>query len=138
MDIIEQSLRRVKAPSELWDRVNQEKQTRPRRPSIWIAMLACGAAAMAWAFYVPSLKSTDPVVVRQWVKARTGTDIPLTQSGTVRLTGARVAKTGGIELTYRTGDRTGIVQISRAENGRAHWESFVVECEAAACALCHS
>lgn len=138
MDILEQSLSRVEAPAELWDRVSQGRQTRRRGSARWIVALACAAAAMAWAFYTPALKSDDPAAVREWVKARTGTDVPLTQSALVRVTGARVGKSGRIELAYRAGDRTGVVLISKMENGRAHWGTFAVECDAPACVLCHS
>lgn len=138
MDILERSLGRVEAPAELWDRVLEGRATPRRGSARWIAALACAAAAMVWAMYTPSLKSSDPAVVREWVKTRTGMDVPLARSSEVRLTGVRVVKSGRIELSYRAGDRAGVVLVSRIENGRAHWASFAVDCEAPACGLCHS
>ncbi|HTS78552.1 MAG TPA: hypothetical protein VMG40_20245 [Bryobacteraceae bacterium] len=142
MDILEQSLGRVEAPAELWDRVLEGRSSRrvsaPHRRA-WIAALACAAAAMVWAMVnTPSLRSDDPAVVREWVKARTGMDVPLARSQSVRLTGARVVNSGRIELAYRAGDRAGVVTISRIENGRAHWGALAVDCQAPACGLCHS
>ncbi len=138
MDILEQSLGRTEAPAELWDRVLGGRTTRRRGSGAWIVAVACAAAAMVWAMYTPSLKSSDPAVVREWVKARTGMDVPLARPSEVRLTGVRVVRSGRIELSYRAGDRAGVVLVSRIEKGRAHWGSFAVDCEAPACGLCHS
>jgi hypothetical protein len=138
MDILEESLRRVEAPAELWDRVVEGRRSRRRGSARWIAALACGAAAMVWAMYTPSMRSNDPAAVREWVKTRAGMDVPLAQSSRVLLTGARVVKPGRVELDYRAEGRPGVVLISRIENGRAHWGTFAVDCEAPACGLCHS
>lgn len=139
MDILEQSLSRVEAPAELWDRVVDGPRVRKRRASpAWIIALACAAAAMVWAMYTPSLRSNDPAAVREWVKVRAGMDVPLAASQTVRVTGARLVKAGTVELAYRAGNRAGVVLISRAENGRAHWGALTVQCDAPACGLCHS
>jgi hypothetical protein len=138
MDILEQSLSRVEAPAELWDRVLEGRTTKRRVSAPWILALACAAAAMVWAMYTPSLRSDDPAVVREWVKTRTGMDVPLVHSSIVRLTGARMVNPGRIELAYRSGDHAGVVLISRVENGRAHWGAVAVDCQAPACGLCHS
>jgi len=135
MDILERSLGRVEAPAELWDRVLEGRTTRRRSSAPWMLALACAAAAVAWAVYAPAVKSEDPAVVREWVKARTGMDLPLGASARVRVTGARVVRAGRVEVAYRAGDRVGVVLVS---NGRSHGGRLSVECEAPACGLCHS
>lgn len=137
MDILEQNLGRVEAPAELWERVAQGRETKRKNSAPWIGAMACAAAAMAWAFYTPALRSDNPAQVREWVKVRTGMDVPLTQSGRVQLTGARV-RAGKVELGYRAGDFAGVVLVSKAESGRGHGAGLAVECEAPACGMCHS
>jgi hypothetical protein len=138
MEILEQSLGRVEAPAELWDRVAAGRETKRGGSAKWVLALACAAAALVWAMYTPALRSDDPAVIRQWVKTRTGMEIPLQRTGTVQLTGARVVNPGKIELAYRAGDHPGVVLVSRAAGSRPHFGTLSVECEAPACGLCHS
>jgi hypothetical protein len=135
MEILERNLGRVEAPAELWDRVIGGRET--RRRSVWLPWalaLACASVAMAGIFYKPGLRSDDPALVREWVKARTGMDVPLATQHAVRLTGARVVKTGRIEIGYKSG----VVLISKADGTAAHWGAYAIECEKPACVLCHS
>jgi hypothetical protein len=135
MEILERNLSRVEAPAELWDRVTGGRET--RRRSVWLPWalaLACASVAMAGIFYKPALRSDDPALVREWVKARTGVDVPLATQHAVQLTGARVVKTGRIEIAYKSG----VVLISKADGTSAHWGGYAIECQKPACILCHS
>ena len=53
-------------------------------------------------FHRPAVQSNDPALIREWVKARTGMDVPLAKQHAVQLTGARVVKTDKIEIAYRS------------------------------------
>ncbi len=135
MEILEQNLGRVEAPAELWDRVSRGRETRRSRmwPK-WAVAVACASVAMAGIFYRPAMQSNDPVLIREWVKARTGMEVPLAGQHAIQLTGARVVKTGKIEIAYRSG----VVLVSKAEGAGAHWGAYAIECQAPACVLCHS
>jgi hypothetical protein len=135
MEILEQNLGRVEAPAELWDRVTRGRETkRSRMWPRWALAAACASVAMAGIFYRPAVQSNDPALIREWVKARTGMDVPLAGQHAIQLTGARVVKTGKIEIAYRSG----VVLVSKAEGAGAHWGSYAVACEKTACVLCHS
>jgi len=138
MKILERNLGRVEAPAELWDRVKGGRESKASRVWLpWVAA-ACASVAMAGIFYRPAVQSNDPALIREWVKARTGMDVPLASQHAMQLTGARVVKAGKVEIAYKSG----VVLVSKAE-GAAHWagahsESYAVECQAPACVLCHS
>jgi hypothetical protein len=134
MEILERNLGRVEAPAELWDRVAHGREITRRRAWLpWALAAACASVAMAGIFYRPAVQSNDPALIREWVKTRTGMDVPLARQQSVELTGARVVKTGKIEIAYRSG----VVLISKAD-GVAHWGTYAIECQAPACVLCHS
>jgi hypothetical protein len=133
MEILERNLGRVEAPAELWDRVQGGREAKSSRVWLpWVAA-ACASVAMAGIFYRPAVQSNDPAMIREWVKARTGMDIPLAQQHAMQLTGARVVAGGKIEIGYKSG----VVLVSKAE-GAAHWGTYAVDCQAPACVLCHS
>jgi hypothetical protein len=124
----------VEAPAELWDRVTRGRQMKRSRVwPRWALTAACASVAMAGILYRPALRSDDPASIREWVKARTGMEVPLATQHAVQLTGARVVKPGKIEIGYRSG----VVLVSKTP-GPAHWGAYAIECEAPACALCHS
>lgn len=135
MEILEQNLGRVEAPAELWDRVTRGRETKRSRVwTSWVLAAACASVAMAGIFYRPAVQSNDPALIREWVKTRTGMDVPLAKQHAVQLTGARVVKTGKIEIAYRSG----VVMVSKAEGAGAHWGAYVIDCQTQACVLCHS
>jgi hypothetical protein len=134
MEILERNLGRVEAPAELWDRVAHGREITRRRAWLpWVLAAACASVAMAGIFYRPAVQSNDPALIREWVKTRTGMDVPLARQQSVELTGARVVKAGKIEIGYRSG----VVLVSKADRA-AHWGAYAVECQAPACVLCHS
>jgi hypothetical protein len=134
MKILERNLGRVEAPAELWDRVTRGVETKRSRVwPRWALAAACASVAMAGIFYRPAVQSNDPALIREWVKVRTGMDVPLASQQAVRLTGARVVKTGKVEIGYKSG----IVLVSKAD-GAAHWGSYAIECQTPGCVLCHS
>ena len=134
MEILERNLGRVEAPAELWDRVAHGREIPRRRAWLpWALAAACASVAMAGIFYRPAVQSNDPALIREWVKTRTGMDVPLARQQSVELTGARVVKAGKIEIGYRSG----VVLVSKAD-GAAHWGAYAVECQAPGCVLCHS
>ncbi len=134
MEILERNLGRVEAPAELWDRVSRGRETTRRSGWLpWALAVACASVAMAGIFYRPAVQSDDPALIHEWVKARTGMDVPLAEQHAMQLTGARVVKSGKVEIAYKSG----VVLVSRAE-GAAHWGTYAVECQAPACVLCHS
>ena len=133
MEILERNLGRVEAPAELWDRVQGGRESRASRAWLPWIVAACASVAMAGIFYRPTVQSNDPATIREWVKARTGMEVPLAQQHQMQLTGARVVNGGKIEIEYKSG----VVMVSKAE-GTAHWGTYAVECQAPACVLCHS
>lgn len=134
MEILERNLGGVEAPAELWDRVTRGRESKRSRAWLpWALAAACASVAMAGIFYRPALQSNDPATIHEWVKARTGMDVPLAEQHAMQLTGARVMKTGKIEIGYKSG----VILVSKAD-GPAHWGTYAVECQTPACVLCHS
>ena len=81
---LEQSLRRVAAPEELWDRLQSPQPVRSRVQTRFMA-LATAPVVMLVALLgshsanVPPVqfRSSDAREVQAWVKARTGLDVPM-------------------------------------------------------------
>ena len=103
---LEQSLRRVAAPEELWDRFQSGQPARTRVHSRFMALAATVPVAMLAALIgshsksVPGVqfRSSDPVEIQAWVKSRTGFDVPMHSAP---LAGASVAPGRGVEIAYR-------------------------------------
>jgi hypothetical protein len=134
MEMLERNLGRVQAPAELWDRVVTARESKRSRAWLpWVMAAACASVAMAGIFYRPAVQSSDPALIHEWVKARTGMDVPLAGQHAMQLTGARVVKSGKVEIGYKSG----VILVSKAE-GSAHWGTYAIECQAQACVLCHS
>lgn len=94
---------------------------------------------MILVFYRPAMRSDDPAAIRNWVKSRTGMDVPLANKPGITLVGARIVETSVVEVAYQVGDRRGMLLVSKARrNSRPHWGAYAVSCETAACVLCHS
>ncbi|MBZ5610240.1 MAG: hypothetical protein LAP38_18410 [Acidobacteriia bacterium] len=156
--VLEQRLARVSAPEELWDRV---RYPRVERPSVHMSvnaarMSACATVAAAimllvWHFHTGGaavqFRSSDPGMVRAWVQANAGIDVPL-HSG--YLVGANVNH-GRAEIAYRVGGRDLSLLVSNSrgaslKNGAnfawaAGGQTYMLACTAPedlkACALCH-
>jgi hypothetical protein len=114
----------VKAPDELWDRVQNHEVARTPRPArMWLAWASAAAMvlvalAVTWTLRLRSesnasneqlavqallrgpeglaLRSGEASEIRTWVKARTGIDLPeqMRSSGMVRLYGATTVRKG--------------------------------------------
>lgn len=146
--VLEQHLRPVAAPRELWDRVRE-----PRRAGVFpawkLAFASVLVIATAWALHPrTSIESESPSQIREWVKARTGLDVPLAPSSAVRMCGAKIAGSSA-EIRFRVADRETTVQVARAERVAAvhefrgstfvwRGEAFTASDSGAACLLCHA
>ena len=154
--ILGDALGPVRAPGELWARVNAGTQ---RKAGVdgrlaW-AMVAAVVVVGLLSFGRPdAIRSSEPAAVRAWVLARTGTDVPLVGGGVV---GARVRR-GTVEIAYRAG--TLMVTRAASPGDPVHWiraayqgknalswtmggQSYTLACVVpgdleAGCRLCHA
>lgn len=148
---LERHLRPVTAPDELWDRV---QNPRARRPVIaWkLAFAAMVVMATAWALHprTASFESDRAGDIRDWVKARTGLDIPLSPAAPLHLCGSRVMGDGTAEIRYRLHDREATLLVAKAERFTSghefvtgttwilHGQSYTATGDLqGACLLCH-
>jgi hypothetical protein len=148
-ETLEQALGRVRAPRELWSRVEGAGVPRPAhrlRKLAWSVAAAAAFAGVAWNLPRPEFQSNDPAAIRAWVQQHAGFDLPLAHSGPARVESVRL-KRNGVEVAYRAGAKTSALSVSKATAGeKAHWsangQSFVVACATpaeldASCGLCH-
>jgi hypothetical protein len=142
--VMERHLTPVAAPDELWRRVRNPAVARPRvrrwNPVVILEAVALLAALVYTPFFVYrnrtvsrealavaalhrgaqdlELRSSTVGEIRDWVKARTGLDIPLPESAPecVRMSGACSVKGGGamVEVAYRMNGRNAVMLVSRA------------------------
>ncbi len=148
-EIFEEALGRVRAPEELWRRVNQ--QARPQesftraRKLAWSVAAAVLFAGVVWNLPRPEFRSGDPAAIRAWVQQHAGIDLPLAHSGPARIESVRLQR-NGVELAYRTNGRRATISVSKAAAAGAHWSaggsSYVLACATpgdldGSCGLCH-
>lgn len=149
-ETIGDALGRVRAPEELWRRIEQARAPRPvhrARKLTWAFAAAAVFAGVAWNLPRPEFQSDDPAAIRAWVQQHAGFDLPLAaHSGPARVTSVHLNQ-DGVEVAYRAGARHGAFSVNKASAGvAAHWSSggtsYVLACAIpgdldAACGLCH-
>jgi hypothetical protein len=145
--LLTQHLGRVAAPPELWDRVSlgapqtlgQVVRKRSNRQMLVWAVAAAAvvvAAVVVWQFRLRpealvaralqrgagqlEFRSEQAVAIREWVKGRTGLDVPLLPDppASIRLVGASVAdwaRTPTAEVVFRVGGRDQVLLVSKAD-----------------------
>ena len=131
-------LRPVKAPEALWDRIQEVSAPERQAPVRWPVWAFAAAVAATIALFCFSLRSDttpymaklaaaeldanvervdfrseDPVRIRAWVKANTGTDVPLPAQVSVRLIGANLIGKGTACISYRIGNQVGKLVVAR-------------------------
>jgi hypothetical protein len=139
---LQQGLRRVEAPPELWDRIQAPPQVPRSNESsqrlVWALAVTVVLAAVALSlvrspdevFAIQALASDsrriafhcqNPAELRAWVKANTGFDVPLRAAppAQIQLIGAG-AMEGRVEVAYRAGNRDAVLVVSRANSGSAN------------------
>jgi hypothetical protein len=132
------SLTPAQAPDELWARISSPVS--PRRPvAIRWAVPAAIAACVIVLLARPVREnrffaSNDPVAVAKWMAHEAGVTVPLRPSAGMRITGARVIRTGVARVSYEVDGKAGSVEIAR---GAGH-HITVEGTSSAACRLCHS
>jgi hypothetical protein len=147
---LEQALRPVSAPPDLWARVQAASvvENPPVQPFRWGLVWATAAAAILIAtsatlahlerrgsdealalraLHADSklihFQCENPARLRSWVRAKTGLDLPLREetAPSIRLIGARTIEgTRGAEVAYRAGNRDAVLLVARAEAGAAN------------------
>jgi hypothetical protein len=115
-------LRPVTAPEELWDRVQNPRSTKSQVGNLRYGLAAAVLllVAIVWVFHprpVMTLESATASEIRDWVKLKTGLEIPLrSESSTeVRLLGASVDR-GSAEIACRVGNHEAKLLVSRARS----------------------
>ncbi len=117
--ILEQNLRPVRAPEELWERVNAPGKKKDRR-LVWAMAAAMIVAGLAWSLgRVETFRSSEPAAIRAWVISRTGMDVPLVGG---EVAGARV-RHGTVEVAYRAGAL--VVAKASGPGDSVHWGKAV-------------
>ena len=147
-EILEQALDRVRAPEELWRRVNEARLPRSSsraRKMVWSFAAAVLFAGIAWNLPRPEFRSNDPAAIRAWAQQHAGIDLPLAHSGPAQVESVRLEK-NGVEVVYRVDGRRAAFSVSKGSTGAAHWSaggmSYVLACVTpgdldGSCGLCH-
>ena len=122
---LEQGLRPVAAPDELWQRIVRPRPPKPRRSRIPVVLAAAAAALVA---AVAMSRGSDEIEfrastageIRNWVKHRTGMDIPFPESTPpdIWLAGVCAVKGGTptVKVSYRVHGRDAELLVSKAPN----------------------
>jgi hypothetical protein len=138
--VLRRELNRVPAPPELWDRVVSTgvvKATRRQSGRSFVWMLAVASAvtasvfAVAWGYnpvHAGSIdrnrgiefRSNQVSDVRNWIRDRTGLEIPLIGSsdGLVEMRGAAISKEGAVEVHYRCGEQSAVLVVTASSGSR--------------------
>lgn len=125
---LESQLRRVTAPPELWDRIQNSKAVSSRKENRVLAW-AMAAAVVVIALglsvihrdnvaYTPltSDHCQNPAQLRAWVRAKTGLDLPFRADSSASIQLIEARNTGGrVEIAYRAGNRDAVLSVSRAD-----------------------
>ncbi len=149
---LEQSLRPVPAPDELWEHVRNPSERRARivwwKPAFALVLVV----ATAWALHprAAALESDRSSEIHDWVMARTGLDVALSPAAPLRLCGIRMVGKS-VEIRYKMRDREATVMVAKAERytashefvSRSSWimrgQSYTVSGDLqTACLLCHA
>lgn len=146
--VLDRNLRPLAAPEELWDRV-RNPQPRKAAPHWKLAFALVLAVATAWALHprAASFESDRAGEIREWVKARTGLDVPLAASAPV--CGSRVIGSSA-EIRYRVRGREATLLVAKTDRftaghqfvSRSSWilrgQLYTASADLqSACALCH-
>jgi hypothetical protein len=152
-ETLEDALGRVRAPEELWHRIeeararrNSERQSASRgRKMVWSLAAAVVFAGIAWNLPRPEFRSNDPAAIRAWVQQHAGIDLPLAHTGAARIESVRLERSG-VQLAYRADGRLAAVSVARGPHEKAHWSAngtaYVLACATPgdldlSCGLCH-
>jgi hypothetical protein len=117
---LSQKLSRVKAPEDLWNRIQNPKPSSSqgvqstREKLTWALVAACLAVALIWG--IPAhrgIQSASATQIREWVKTNTSIDVPLVgDPSPLRLVSASASRQG-IEIACRIGNRPAKLLISK-------------------------
>jgi len=130
--VLTEHLSRVRAPEELWRRVQTPRvqQSRSSSPQlIWALAATLAIVTVAWGFHARlnaldsrdgnlTLRCADPARIRAWVKANTGLDIPLPEKpgAAVQLVSARALRSDppSAEVDYRVAGHDARLLVAKA------------------------
>lgn len=116
---LRRELRPVRAPEELWERVQRREAVVSRGGRGYVWLLAAAAMVMVVLFLARprgEFRSGDAARIRAWLQLHTGLDVPLQASTALRLVGAK-GTDGRAEIACRIGDRDAKLVVSRARAG---------------------
>ena len=151
---LEQSLRRVSAPGELWDRMQSPQPARARvrtRFMTWATVPALMFVAL-WGSHSRNnaiqFHSSDPAEIRAWVRANADLDVPLHDGN---LAGASIVAPHTVKIAYYSGghdmsllvskipapDRRIGTNISWMAGGQAYLLACAEPQYLKSCTLCH-
>lgn len=126
---LEQSLRRVAAPKELWDRIENPQQGRARSRTRFMAWAAVPALMFLtlWGSHPKTnlalqFRSSDPAQIQAWVKTNTGLDVPLHAGN---LVGANQVSARSAEIDYQVNGHDLALMVSRQNTAARHEASTV-------------
>lgn len=133
---LRRDLQRVPAPGGLWDLVMLPRPDAPQPPTRrrtlpWLLAAASVAVAsvvaVAWGYYPHAqvdFRSHQTSVVRDWIRSRTGIDVPLAaqpDSG-IEMIQVNLGHSGIVEVRYRAAGRDASLTVGRATAARSHRE----------------
>ncbi len=145
-NLLDRELRPMAAPDELWDRIHRPQPAPILRWRLAFALVI--AVATAWALHprAVAIQSERASEIHDWVKSRTGLDVPLAPSSSVKLCGARVSGHSA-EIQFRTGVHDATLLVAKADHAAATHEfssnSWTLRgqtyssADRTACLLCH-
>lgn len=142
--LLDRHLGPVRAPAELWDRVQGASSRGSDRRLVWALATAVLVLIAAAGLYTHGAGARDETAafqalvrgadsleflsasgpaMRTWIRNQTGMDVPLQSAPEVTLIGAHLVEPGTIEIAYRIGERRAALVVSAdgSKDGPQHW-----------------
>jgi hypothetical protein len=129
---LSQKLNRVKAPEELWNRINENQHRQEclcyadrqaTNKLVWTLVAAILIVVLAWGFRPRRdfvLRSDNAGEIREWLRANAAFDLPwLNNAAPLRLTGARLMR-GDLEVACRVGDHAAKLLVAKGKSSVRH------------------
>jgi hypothetical protein len=95
------------------------------------SVVTASVLAVAWGYHPDprvEFKSSQVSEVRDWIRNRTGIDIPFAPADPrVKMIAASVGHTGAVEVRYRAAGREALLTAGHRDVGRSHREIGEIE-----------
>jgi hypothetical protein len=98
------------------------------RSLAWSVCVSLVVAGITWKLRRLDFPSSEPAQIRAWAQSHAGLDLPLRQTPSATLLGARIAKPQAVEVSFRIDGRDAVLAVSKAAEipaiAEPHWKAF--------------